>query len=262
MEQTLDLDRFPLNDLDSAAGKALVAQCRAALDSHGMFNLDQLVRPVALARCVAEVKPLLDTASFNHARRHNVYFEDRVDGLAADHPALAEAETVNHTICADQIADGLVVGIYQWPPLARFLAAVMGKSALHPMADPLARVNVMAYRHGEALGWHFDQAEFTTTLLLQAPETGGEFRYRAGLRSDDDPNYDGVARLLAGQDQVVKTLPLSPGTLNVFKGRNTIHRVTPVEGRCERIVAVFSYFEQPGVLMSEADRRGFYGRAG
>ena len=68
------------------------------------------------------------------------------------------------------------------------------------MPDPLARVNVMSYREGEALNWHFDRSEFTTTLLLQAPKAGGAFEYRSDLRTDTDPNYAGVARLLSGQD--------------------------------------------------------------
>jgi hypothetical protein len=43
------------------------------------------------------------------------------------------------------------------------------------MADPLARLNAMAYGEGQGLNWHFDRAEFTTTLLLQAP--AGEYPY-------------------------------------------------------------------------------------
>ena len=66
-----------------------------------------------------------------------------------------------------------------------FLAEVMGKPQLHTMADPLARANVMAYRAGDALNWHFDRSEFTTTLLLQAPDAGGDFQYRRDLRSDE-----------------------------------------------------------------------------
>src|ERR1043166_7819626 len=102
----------------------------------------------------------------------------------------------------------------------------MGKTRLDFMQDPLARTNVMAYRAGEALNWHFDRSEFTTTLLLQAADAGGEFQYRSNLRTDADPNYDGVARLLVGQDNEVRTLKLAAGTLNVFKGKNTAHRVT------------------------------------
>ena len=129
------------------------------------------------------------------------------------------------------------------------------------MGDPLARANVMAYGDGEALNWHFDRSEFTTTLLLQAPEGGGVFEYRTGLRSDDDPNYDGVGRLVLGQDLTVQQLHLTPGALNVVRGKNTAHRVTPVVGGRARMIAVFSYYERPGVMFSDAERIGFYGRA-
>ncbi|MHA1528064.1 MAG: HalD/BesD family halogenase [Alphaproteobacteria bacterium] len=262
MHDTLDLDRYPLDRPDSARTRALAARCRADLAANGMFNLDGLLRPGAIATAVAEVKPLLDGASFTHRRRHNIYFRNDLPGLAPDHPALRLCETVNHTICADQIAATVLMRLYEWPPFAAFLAAVMEKPALYTMVDPLARVNVMCYRDGEALNWHFDRSEFTTTLLLQAPESGGDFEYRTGLRTDDDPNYDGVARLLEGGDPAVETLRLAPGTLNVFRGKNTAHRVTPVAGVLERIIAVFSLYERPGVVFSEAERIGFYGRAG
>ena len=145
-------------------------------------------------------------------------------------------------------------------PLIDFLATAMDKPRLYPMADPLARINVMAYRTGEALNWHFDRAEFTTTLLLQAPVAGGRFEYRRGLRSAADPNYEGVGRLLAGEDRDVRILALAPGTLNVFKGRNTAHRVSPVEGERPRVIAVFSYYETPDVSFCDEERLGFYGR--
>ena len=165
-------------------------------------------------------------------------------------------------MCGDQIPTSLVTRVYKWQPLIDFLAATMNKPRLYRMADPLARINVMAYRAGEELNWHFDRSEFTTTCLLQAPVGGGEFQYRSGLRSDADPNYEGVGRLLAGEDAEVQTLPLTPGTLNVFKGRNTAHRVTPVEGDRARIISVFSYYETPDVAFSDAERLGFYGRKG
>ncbi len=131
---------------------------------------------------------------------------------------------------------------------------------LHLMEDPLAKVNVIAYRAGEALNWHFDRSQFTTTLLIQAPESGGEFQYRSDLRSDADPNYEGVARLLRGEDDAIRTLPVEPGTLNVFKGRNTLHRISPPVGARARIVAIFSYYDRPGILFSAEERLGFYGR--
>jgi len=81
------------------------------------------------------------------------------------------------------------------------------------------------------------------------------------LRSEDDPNYDGVAKLINNQDCKKKILKLAAGTLNVFKGKNTAHRVTPVVGNKERIIAVFSYYQQPDVMFSDEERIGFYGRS-
>ena len=117
-------------------------------------------------------------------------------------------------------------------------------------------------RDGEALNWHFDRSEFTTTLLLQAPDRGGEFQYRSDLRTDSNPNHDGVARLLRGQDDQVRSVALAPGSLNVFRGKNTAHRVSPVQGPNPRTIAVLSYYETEGVEFTERDRMRFYGRAG
>ena len=158
------------------------------------------------------------------------------------------------------MGQAVIIQLYEWKPFATFLAAVMGKAELHTMADPLARVNVMSYAEGQALNWHFDRSEFTTTLLLQAPAEGGEFEFDKDLRSDADPNYSGVADLLGGRRTSMRT-QLEPGTLNVFRGKNTAHRVTAVKGNRDRIIAVFSYFERPGVTFSEEERVGFYGRA-
>ena len=228
-----------------------------------MFSLDGLIRPEALLHCVTEVEPLFESAAFTHSREHNIYFDDEIDDVDANHPALRRFRTTNHTVCGDRIpAASAITRIYEWQPLIDFLAAAMDRARLYPMADPLARINVMAYRTGDGLNWHFDRSEFTTTCLLQAPLSGGEFQYRSGLRSDSDPNYEGVGRLLAGDDHRVLTLPLAPGTLNVFKGRNTAHRVTPIGGDQARIIAVFSYYETPDVTFSDAERLGFYGRTG
>ena len=262
MRDILDLDRFPLDQPGSAAWQALVDRCRADLAAHGMFNLDGLMHPQVAAREVASMAPKFDSASLRHEREHNIYFLKSVDGLPDDHPALTRFQTSNRTLCADQIAGSALIHLYDWPEFATFLAATMDRPVLHIMDDPLARVNVMSYGAGQALNWHFDRSEFTTTLLLQAPDAGGDFEYRTGLRSDEDPNYDGVARMLQGEDGQVKLLTLAPGTLNVFKGKNTAHRVTPVQGPRDRVIAVFSYYDRPGVLFSEDERIGFYGRAG
>ncbi|RUX30978.1 2OG-Fe(II) oxygenase [Mesorhizobium sp. M7A.F.Ca.US.011.01.1.1] len=261
MKDILDLNRYPLDREGSAEWQRLVEQSVAALEADGMFNLEGFLRPGVAEQAVREIQPVMAARSHVHKRMHNIYFKPDIPELAPDHPALRKVETISHTVCADQIPGSVVLAIYEYEPLLRFLAATMGKPRLHVMQDPLARTNVMAYRAGEALNWHFDRSEFTTTLLLQAAERGGDLEYRTDLRSDDNPNYDGVARLLEGRDPDSKILCMKPGTLNVFRGKNTAHRVTTVEGERERMIAVFSYYEKPGVMFSAEERVGFYGRA-
>jgi hypothetical protein len=261
VKDLLDLERYPIGSLDSPDAVTLAKRCQGELAAYGMFNLDGIVMPAALVRAVSEIEPLIDQSGYRHARRHNIYFDNHIPGLESDHPGLAQVETINYTLCGDQLAGTVVDQIYQWAPLAAFLARVMNKPALYPMADPLARVNVMAYGPGEALNWHFDRAQFTTTLLIQPAESGGEFEYRSRLRSETEPNYEGVARLLRGEDSEVRVHALAAGSLNVFAGKNTAHRVTPVGGGRRRIIAVFAYFDRPDVTFSDAERIGFYGRA-
>ena len=261
IEQLIDLERFPLHRLDSLSGQQLVEQCIADLSQYGMFTLRGFVRPEAVDSMLPQLLHKFANEAYRHARQHNIYFRNDIDDIAADHPALALHNSANQTLCGDQISDSPLNRVYEWPALVEFLARVMQKSQLYPMEDPLARAKVMAYHHGEGLNWHFDRSEFTTTLLLQAPQAGAEFQYRQALRSEEDPNYEGVARLLRGEDPGIHSLGLAAGDLNVFMGKNTAHRVTVSEGDQPRVIAVFSYYETPGKLFSAEEQLGFYGRS-
>ena len=259
MEKLINLQSYPLHQLDSAAGQQLVAQCIDDLERRGMFTLKGFMRREVIDEILPGLLKKLNRESFTHAREHNIYFNNDINDIPEDHPALKRVETINHTLCGDQIAEPLRQ-IYEWPALAAFLAQVMHKPNLYPMGDPLACANVMGYYEGEGLNWHFDRSEFTTTLLLQAPREGGDFQYRQALRSDQDQNYDGIAKLLRGEDSEVSTLQLGAGDLNVFKGVNTAHRVTPPVGDRARVVTVFTYYETPGRMFSDEENLGFYGR--
>lgn len=261
MRDILDLDRYPLDKPHSADWMELVDRCKADLARDGMFNLDGLMHPDIADGVAKGLRDKFETESFRHEREHNIYFLKKLSDLPDDHPALSRFLTSNNTLCTDQVKGTPVKRLYDWPEFATFLAATMDKPALYTMDDPLAGLNLMSYKEGQALNWHFDRSEFTTTMLMQAPDEGGDFAYRSDLRTDADPNYDGVAKLLAGDDPDEKLLTLTPGTLNIFRGKNTAHRVTPVKGPNARVIAVFSFYEYAGASFSDEERIGFYGRA-
>jgi hypothetical protein len=72
-------------------------------------------------------------------------------------------------------------------------------------------------------------------------------------------NYTGVDALLSGKIKP-DCLAMDPGTLVLFRGRNSIHRVAPNESDTTRMLAVLAYNAEPGVALSESARMTFYGR--
>ena len=135
MKQLIDLDQYPLHELDSVAGQDLVARCVSDLESKGMFTLTGFMRREVIDGMLPELLEKFNQESFSHSRWHNIYFDDEIDSVAADHPALARVETINHTLCGDQLAEPLRQ-VYFWSGLTDFLARVMQIPNLYPMDDP------------------------------------------------------------------------------------------------------------------------------
>ncbi len=53
---------------------------------------------------------------------------------------------------------------------------------------------------------------------------------------------------------------MRPGTLLVFEGRHSLHRVSPVEGSRLRHVGLLAYDTKPGTVGSDLLRQDRYGR--
>jgi hypothetical protein len=67
--------------------------------------------------------------------------------------------------------------------------------------------------------------------------------------------------VLAGEaPELVTTVPMMPGTLMLFEGRWSLHRVTPVVGSTPRHVALFGYDTQAGTMSSDLLKQIRYGR--
>ena len=139
-------------------------------------------------------------------------------------------------IAYDQIpASSPLRAVYEADELTTFVGAALGVDPIYRQADEIGALNVMLYEPGDELGWHFDNADFVVTLMLQAPAAGGAFEYVPMLRGPGDDNPQGVASLLGGDRTGVRTMNPDPGTLALFRGHHSPHRVTPVEGPVQRI---------------------------
>ena len=74
MGSIIDLERYPLDRLESSEGQTLVSRCREELALSGMFNLVGLIRAEIMEQVVHEVTPVIQSNAITHRSQHNIYF--------------------------------------------------------------------------------------------------------------------------------------------------------------------------------------------
>ena len=142
-----------------------------------------------------------------------------------------------------------------------FLKKVLNINNIYPYADTLASINYNYYEQNQQLGWHFDNASFAITLMIQSSDIGGNFQYINKGRDVDKKfiDKDLIMSALSNKYQG-KEILVDPGTLILFYGRNYLHRVTPVESIKSRILVTLNYNTEKKVKLSENARMTFFGR--
>lgn len=238
-------------------------ECAAALARDGVLTLPHFIHPDTIAALVSEAKDNQHQAYYT-ASTHNVYLTKPDETLGDNHVFNRQVSSSKGCITTDQVpSESALHTLYNADSFRQFIAAVVDEDALYEYADPLAGINVHYAGDGQELGWHFDNSKFAITLLLQAPTGGGAFEYVRDLRDADagEMNFTGVEAVLDGAAPVQR-LAIEPGTLVLFRGRNSMHRVTPTIGDTTRLLVVLAYNAEPGIALSESARMTFFGRLG
>ncbi len=258
-QDMVDLERYPIAQPDSAAAVAFTQACQDEYLSTGMCVLANFIQSEALATLAREANALIGDAFFCDGT-HNAYLTENTD-LDDDVRRMREHTFVG-SVAYDRIASETALRtLYLWDPLKTFIGKVLEREPFYRFADPLGACSINVFTDGGAHGWHFDESEYTVTLMLQRATTGGDFEYVPQIRGTHG-EHTIVSEVLKGNRKGVKTLPFTAGTLLIFGGRQTLHRVTQVSGDTPRLVPVLCYSEQPNCINSDTVRRMFWGRTG
>lgn len=89
------------------------------------------------------------------------------------------------------------------------------------------------------------------------------FSLHAGImmsNAQDRSKLERLCRYITRSGVSEKRLAIEPGALVFFRGRNATHRATPTQGETTLMLAVLAYNSQPGIVLSEAASKTFYGR--
>jgi hypothetical protein len=239
---------------------SFVSDGRAQMAATGACEIPGFVRADALPAFVDDARGLAPRAH-RSGGLGTVYLGFPDESFPPDHPQQWLGDYAVGAVAYDLFPpDSPIRRLYEWPELTRFVAAILGLDAVYPYADPLGTLNLAVMTDGDQLQWHFDQTDFVVSLAIQDGDEGGDFEVAPQIRTAADERYDEVARVLGGARDQVVTLPMTPGTLLVFAGRNSIHRVSPIAGSTPRLVALLGYDTKPGTMSSELLKEVRYGR--
>jgi len=256
----IDPVRYPVDRLDGEDGRRLVARCRAQLDDDGCVVLPGFLDAATRAQMARETEALAGDAFYNDTRT-NPWSGPCDPALPADHPQNRFADRRNAFVAADRIGPATAIRrLYHDADFKAFLARVLGMPVLHEYGDPLAHLVVNVLPPGAQHPWHYDSNAFIVTMVTRKAEAGGVFEYAPRLRSDADENIDGVRRVLDGDRAAVKALDPEAGSLQIFFGRHSLHRVTRVRGGRDRHSVIFAYAAEPGLMSSPGRTRTLFGR--
>jgi hypothetical protein len=237
-----------------------VADAKVGLRAQGASELEGFLTDAGLAAVVEDTTGL-ERLAWRAAGPATAYLEFPDQEQAAGHPRRWLGMAAVNAVAYDLFpTHSPLRWIYECDDVLRFLDAILDRGSLHRYADPLGGLNVASMGAGDELQWHFDQTDFVVSLAIRDAVVGGDFEVAPRIRSADDEHYDDVAGVLDGERSSIVTLPMQPGTLLVFEGRYSLHRVSPIDGDVTRLVALLGYDTEPGTMSSDLLKSVRYGR--
>jgi hypothetical protein len=235
------------------ADPLVIARANSQMTTQGVCVLPEFVTAAGVQAMVAECDDLSPLAHRSSPRR-NPYLT-KATGAGTNTAVLYDSLEV---LAYDQFPPTSVLrGLYESHELLDFVRRCLGLEVLYRYADPFGALNVSIMRDADVLDWHFDMTDFVVSIALQSSESGGDFENAALIR---DAGEQAIADLLAGDRSHVRVEPMTPGTLMLFNGRRSMHRVSPIRGTVPRYVALLAYDTKPGTDSTNELKMSRYGR--
>ena len=182
IEEILNLERYPIDGADPGTQAEFVSACHQTYIQTGLCELPDFILAEALSHLAAEANSFSSHAYFCNSA-HNAYLDDGQPGEDSDRVENRMEKTFVGSVPYDRInKQSMISQLYQWDPLKNFIAGVLGKKEFYRFSDPFGACSINVFIDNGEHGWHFDESEFTITLMLQPPETGGDFEYVAKIR--------------------------------------------------------------------------------
>ena len=256
LKNIIDFQLHPINDLDS-----YLKDCKRELQKNAILVLKNFLTKETLFELQREAQKLHGKAYYC-SRNHNVLLTERNFQLDDKHPCNIDVTSSKGCVPHDLIPqDSHLRSIYNSTIFQNFIQSLMLVDKIHPYSDELSSINYNYYEKNQHLGWHFDNASFAISLMIQSSTSGGKFQYVADARNveENSINIQLIDSVLKNKHPV-QELQVEEGTLVFFNGSNYLHRVTPVTSNKHRVLVTLNYNLEENIKLSENARLTFFGR--
>ena len=263
LDQVMDMTKYPIYEPESAAYKDLVDYHRKQLKTYGVTTLPGLMKEDAIAIAVEEIEGKMDS-SYTMQTDHNIYLKGSDQAKAKDHIRNKRLDTKVAALACDELdEESPLKVIFRSDSFNEFIRQVLSLPSLYRNVDPVGAVFVNIYKDGYKHNWHFDESQWSTTILLQEADSGGDFQFTKPFRNEngETETYTIAEEVVTDNDcKHVNTLEFKPGTLSIFQGRRSLHSVTKCYGQVPRLLGVLHFSQQEGIRNSPGVQELFWGK--
>ena len=257
VDSIIDYNKHPINN------RNYIQECNLLIKKNSLLVLENFLLDKSLKNILNEAKQLEDKAYYCE-QEHTILLSQKSDNLDDKDPLNRLMTSDKGCVPHDLINQKSDLNIlYNSNIFKSFIKNVLNLDNIFPYADNLSSINLNYYQKSQQLGWHFDNASFAITLMIQSSPLGGEFEYITEGRDSNNNFIDKnlISDIINNNDhKKQKKLNVNDGTLVLFYGRNYLHRVTPVESKIPRILITLNYNEEDNIELSENARLTFFGR--
>ena len=241
LQSIVNVGTYPIHDLDHPAAEQAIVQAKAQLALTGACHFPEFLSSEGLAGFLQEAQSLESKAHPSN-NWYTPYYGKPDDAYPAGHPFNSTVHFAVRYVSRTLLPESSPLRqLFEADDLLAFLRALLPNERLHRYSDARGSLNYTVMTEDDELGWHFDACELVASILLRPAEAGGTFEYIPGVRTVDDECFADVASILSGQDQHRTPVNFLPGDMVLFRGRHSLHRVTPVVGQLSRLIALMSF---------------------
>ena len=270
----VDLAKYPIDDTNNSTYQILLQSSISQLDDQGFVSLPNFLRADAIHKLTSSILSLEDKGvGFHSSDSHNVFLEEGDDddvsssqtSSSIHNPRYIKLNSSKLILNANDIAahtPGLE-DLFTSFEFLDFISFVL-QTKLYPSTDPYGRYYANIFHEGDGLNWHMDRSEYSISLILQPAKEGGKFQFAPNSRDavstwDNMPlNVQDVSRALKPHSIVVKEPMLASGDMYIFRGQNSLHRVSEIT-KGTRINLILTFNTEPDVKLNQYTLNKFFG---